>query len=79
MGYTMGHAVFRNPYHINIIRVQLTRNLVSIFPEIHEEVVASFSDLISAVDDGMFCTLHLFAIINNELRPNRRLGRTTWF
>ncbi|KAF8994662.1 cytochrome P450 [Cyathus striatus] len=44
--YTMGSEVVTNPYHLPLIRVQLTRNLDNIFPELHEEVVDSFNDIL---------------------------------
>ncbi|KAA1468096.1 cytochrome P450 [Dentipellis sp. KUC8613] len=50
--YTLGNAVNNNPYHISIIRSQLTRNLASIFPDVREELVAAFDDAIPAKEHG---------------------------
>ncbi|KAF5379456.1 hypothetical protein D9615_006552 [Tricholomella constricta] len=44
--YTLGPSISEDPYHIPIVRSQLTRNLPALFPEIREEVVAAFDDII---------------------------------
>jgi len=35
-----------NPYHIPIIQGQLTKALPQLVPEIHEEIVDAFNDII---------------------------------
>ncbi|KAG5651327.1 hypothetical protein H0H81_009080 [Sphagnurus paluster] len=45
--FTLGPAISDNPYHIPIIRSQLTRNLPALFPAVQEEVAAAFSDVVS--------------------------------
>ncbi|EGO25818.1 hypothetical protein SERLADRAFT_369188 [Serpula lacrymans var. lacrymans S7.9] len=42
--YTIGHTIIHNPYHIPIILTQLTRNLPAQFPDILDEIQASFDD-----------------------------------
>ncbi|EGN93528.1 hypothetical protein SERLA73DRAFT_97436 [Serpula lacrymans var. lacrymans S7.3] len=42
--YTLGHEIMDNPYHIPIILTQLTRNLAARFPDILDEIKASFDD-----------------------------------
>ncbi|KAF8993229.1 cytochrome P450 [Cyathus striatus] len=44
--YTVGSEVVTNPYHLPLIRVQLTKNLDNIFPELLEEVIDSLNDLL---------------------------------
>ncbi|KZT08274.1 cytochrome P450 [Laetiporus sulphureus 93-53] len=44
--YTLGSNVHENPYHVGLIRSNLTRNLTRLFPELHDEVVAAFGDAI---------------------------------
>ncbi|TDL22833.1 cytochrome P450 [Rickenella mellea] len=51
MGYTMGQELIDNSYHVAIIRTQLTRNLSSVFPQVRNEIVHSFQDLIPLTDD----------------------------
>ncbi|KIM39577.1 hypothetical protein M413DRAFT_447055 [Hebeloma cylindrosporum] len=49
--YTLGGHVKTNPYHIPIIRAQLTRALPQLVPEVHEEVVDAFNDFIPPTSD----------------------------
>ncbi|ETW81028.1 cytochrome P450 monooxygenase 51 [Heterobasidion irregulare TC 32-1] len=49
--YTLGPEIHHNPYHVSIIRSQLTRNLGALFPDVREEIVASFNDIIPAKDE----------------------------
>ena len=38
----------QNPYHIAIIRTTLTGNLASLFPDIADEMRASFKDILGS-------------------------------
>ncbi|TFK39713.1 cytochrome P450 [Crucibulum laeve] len=49
--YTLGAQISENDYHVPIVRNQLTRNLGAIFPELHDEIVASFQDVIPPSDE----------------------------
>ncbi|KIJ05875.1 hypothetical protein PAXINDRAFT_92824, partial [Paxillus involutus ATCC 200175] len=40
----LGHDVHHNPYHVAIIRSQLTRNLGNLFPDIRDEIVIAFEE-----------------------------------
>ncbi|KAF8887261.1 cytochrome P450 [Gymnopilus junonius] len=44
--YTVGPAVSENPYHINIVRGPLTRNLANQFDDIREEMILAFNGMI---------------------------------
>ncbi|KAF8844183.1 cytochrome P450 [Paxillus ammoniavirescens] len=44
LDYTMGHDIHHNPYHVAIIRSQLTRNLATLYPDIRDEIVTAFED-----------------------------------
>jgi hypothetical protein len=44
--YTLGDEVHDNPYHIAVIRSQLTRNIGKVYPEIRDEVVTSFDEIL---------------------------------
>ncbi|KAH7886354.1 cytochrome P450 [Phlebopus sp. FC_14] len=48
--YTLGPAVHHNPYHIAVIRSQLTRNLSILYPEIRDEIVTAFDDVLDLKD-----------------------------
>jgi hypothetical protein len=45
--YTLGEVVHTDTYHITIIRTKLTHNLSVLFPHVHDEIVASFNDVIT--------------------------------
>ncbi|KAF7792531.1 hypothetical protein EIP86_003572 [Pleurotus ostreatoroseus] len=44
--YIFSPAVRQNPYHIGIIRQQLTRSLAMLFPEIIDEIATAFEELV---------------------------------
>ncbi|PPQ86230.1 hypothetical protein CVT25_006885 [Psilocybe cyanescens] len=49
--HTLGNAVSDNPYHINIVRGPLTRNLANQFNDIHDEMVLALNDMIPCKAD----------------------------
>ncbi|THG96485.1 hypothetical protein EW026_g5347 [Hermanssonia centrifuga] len=49
--WTLGPSVAHNMYHVPLVRNQLTRNIGALFPEIRDEIVAAFSDIIPVADD----------------------------
>ncbi|KIJ13840.1 hypothetical protein PAXINDRAFT_80216 [Paxillus involutus ATCC 200175] len=42
--YTLGHDTLHNPYHIPIVRLQLTRNLGILCLDIRDEIVTAFEE-----------------------------------
>ncbi|KAF8549780.1 cytochrome P450 [Imleria badia] len=44
--YTMAPEIYHNPYHIPIVRSQLTRNIGALYPEIRNEITAAFDDIL---------------------------------
>ncbi|KAJ7119729.1 cytochrome P450 [Mycena epipterygia] len=44
--HTMGRALAENPYHQNTIRTSLTRNLHRCFPDVRDEIVYAFDDVL---------------------------------
>ena len=48
MKYTIGKEITQNDYHHPIIRTTLTRNLASLFPDIADEMQASFKDILGS-------------------------------
>lgn len=57
--YTLGRAIAHNPYHVAIVRAQLTRNIAAIFPNIREELSSAFSDTIPTHGKGTHLCLRL--------------------
>ncbi|KAH9840867.1 cytochrome P450 [Rhodofomes roseus] len=49
--YTLGPSVHINPYHIPIVRSNLTRALGGLFPELRDEIIHSFKTVIPETDD----------------------------
>ncbi|KAF9478579.1 cytochrome P450 [Pholiota conissans] len=49
--YTMGERVSKNPYHIPIVRAQLTRALPQLVPEVQDELEDAFKQFIPPTDD----------------------------
>ncbi|KAF8991421.1 cytochrome P450 [Cyathus striatus] len=69
--FTIGAEILSNPYHIPLIRTQLTRSLGDLFPEIYEEVVVGCSDLIPQIEEWKACHtmdtfLHIICRISNR-------------
>ncbi|KAJ7796325.1 cytochrome P450 [Mycena olivaceomarginata] len=44
--FTMGRAISKDPYHHHAIRTTLTRNLHACFPEVRDEIVCAFNDVL---------------------------------
>ncbi|KAF9235152.1 cytochrome P450 [Melanogaster broomeanus] len=44
--YSVGPEIFRNPYHIPIIHSKLTRNIGTLYPDIRDEVVTAFEEIL---------------------------------
>ncbi|KAF9535150.1 cytochrome P450 [Crepidotus variabilis] len=42
--YTLGPHIAENPYHIPVIRTQLTRSLPLLVPEVHAELIEAFEE-----------------------------------
>ncbi|GBE89830.1 Cytochrome P450 monooxygenase paxP [Sparassis crispa] len=50
--YTMGPSITDDPYHVPIIRDQLTRGIRTFLPDVTDEIDKAFQDLIPATEDG---------------------------
>lgn len=51
--YTMGREVARDPYHAEVVRVRMAqKNLDAVYPDMRNEVVAAFDDLVPRSADG---------------------------
>ncbi|KAK7049977.1 hypothetical protein VNI00_005408 [Paramarasmius palmivorus] len=51
MEYTMGEPIHRDPYHINIVRGKLTKNLGVKFDDVRDEIVTAFADEMPATSE----------------------------
>jgi len=50
--YTVHPNLSKNPYHIDVIRFPLTRNIGAGFGEVHDELQTAFADKIPSSSDG---------------------------
>lgn len=50
--YTLGREVLQNPYHVSILRSQLTRSLGVLYPEIRDEIITTFDDVLDLKGNG---------------------------
>ncbi|KAF7367748.1 hypothetical protein MSAN_00838700 [Mycena sanguinolenta] len=44
--FTMGHEILENLYHLDVIRTSLARNLHSCFPEVRDEIICAFDEVL---------------------------------
>lgn len=44
LDYTLGREVTWNPYHVNVVRTSLTRNILAQFDDMYYEMVDAFDD-----------------------------------
>ncbi|KAF9236826.1 cytochrome P450 [Melanogaster broomeanus] len=49
--YTLGYEVYHNPYTLPIIRTQLTRNIGVLYPDLRDEVVTAFEEILDLKDN----------------------------
>ena len=59
----MGPEIFHNPYHVPIVRAQLTRNIGALCPEIIDEISTAFDDVLDLRGNGgrlsLICVCYL--------------------
>ncbi|KAJ7791749.1 hypothetical protein B0H14DRAFT_188364 [Mycena olivaceomarginata] len=44
--FTLGRDISENPYHLQVVRSTLTRNLHVCFPDVRDEIVCAFDDVL---------------------------------
>jgi len=63
MEYTFGEEVVADPYHILMIRTPLNKNLGVCFPDVRDEIVQSFDDVLALEGNG---TSQLFVVMTTN-------------
>ena len=48
----MGPEIVHNPYHLPIVRTQLTRNIGALYPEIIDEINTALDDVLDLSGNG---------------------------
>ncbi|KAJ7835038.1 hypothetical protein B0H13DRAFT_1507483, partial [Mycena leptocephala] len=71
--HTMGRAIAEDPYHQQTIRTSLTRNLHTRFPDIKDEIICSFKDVLQLQGSEwtslpvLFTTMSIVSRVSNRL------------
>ncbi|KAI0654307.1 cytochrome P450 [Cubamyces menziesii] len=71
--YTVGHEAHHDPYHIDIVREKLTRNLPAVLPEIMDELTVAMHEYIPAKDDEWLCVNVMTATREIVARASNRV------
>ncbi|KAH7908171.1 cytochrome P450 [Hygrophoropsis aurantiaca] len=71
--YTLGHEIHNNPYHIPIIRSQLTRNLSALFHDIRDEIVTAFEETLQLKGNEWSAVPAMDAVMQIVCRTSNRL------
>ncbi|KAJ7687915.1 cytochrome P450 [Mycena rosella] len=71
--YTMGPEITMNPYHAAAIRGSLTRNLARCFPQVRDEIVHAFDDVLLLNDNEWKEIQVLASIMQVVARTSNRL------
>lgn len=50
--HTLGPEIAADSWHNDLVRVNLTKNMDAVFPEVRDEVASAFEDYIPLCDDG---------------------------
>ncbi|TFK66593.1 cytochrome P450 [Pluteus cervinus] len=73
MEFTFGKGVKEVPYHTGTIRTPLTRNLANRFPDIQDEIAASFAEHVPAKEDEWLSLPTYDTILQIVVRTSNRL------
>ncbi|KAI0070826.1 cytochrome P450 [Panus rudis PR-1116 ss-1] len=71
--YTLGPSIHHNPYHIAIVRSNLTRNLAALFDDVRDEIEDSFTDAIPTTGDDWVAVPALDTIMQVVARTSNRI------
>jgi hypothetical protein len=74
--YMLGDEVHDTPYHVAVVRSQLTRNIGKMYPEIRDEVVTAFDEVLDLRGYGgeSFFTRACLALISGTFRMEECTG-----
>jgi hypothetical protein len=53
LDYTIGPEVTSNPYHVNVVRAAVTRNIAAQFNDMREEMILTFEELLPPDNRGI--------------------------
>ncbi|KAI9571788.1 hypothetical protein HD554DRAFT_2169035 [Boletus coccyginus] len=73
MNSTMGPELLHNMYHVEVIHSHLTRNLSSLYPEIQDEILLAFEEVLD-LRDNEWKSVHALSTIQKVVcRTSNRL------
>ncbi|KAI0320027.1 cytochrome P450 [Amylostereum chailletii] len=73
MEYTFGPEIHHNPYHIPIVRMELTRNIANASSAVQDEVEATFNDVIPTEGDEWVKVRAIPAVLKVVCRASNRV------
>ena len=76
MEHSLGLENVTDPFPAGVIRTALNRNFAACYPDIHDEVVQSFTDVLALDGSGERGNFDLSS--NLSLTPNRLEGRARY-
>ncbi|KAF7367742.1 hypothetical protein MSAN_00838100 [Mycena sanguinolenta] len=69
--FTMGRELAENNYHLDLVRTTLTRNLHNCFPDVRDEIICAFDDVLQLQGSG--AEQLIFApLISNKNKSNAK-------
>ncbi|KAF8887264.1 cytochrome P450 [Gymnopilus junonius] len=75
LDYTLGPEVTWNPYHVNVVRTTLTRNILAQFDEMYHELVNAFDDALPRELSSDWASVPILdATVELESRVSARLA-----
>ncbi|KAF9477848.1 cytochrome P450 [Pholiota conissans] len=74
LDYTLGPEVTTNPYHINVVRSTMTRNVAAQFDDMRTEAISAFEDLIPSTSTEAHAIPIFSSIAEVISRINARLA-----
>nr|GAT45049.1 predicted protein [Mycena chlorophos] len=70
---TMGAELQENPFHLNAVRTSLTRNLHTCFPDVRDEIVCAFNDVLDVQGSDWKAVYVIPTMMNIVARISNRL------
>ncbi|KAK0244007.1 cytochrome P450 [Armillaria nabsnona] len=61
--YTLGRGIHLDPYHIDVVRGALTRNIAACFPDVRDEIETSFKEEIPETE-GMSSAFYISVLLS---------------
>jgi len=70
---TLGPEIHANPFHVDIIRTTLTRNIGAAFPDIYDEIITAFAEYIPTKEHEWTKVVLYSTVMNVVCRSSNRI------